>query len=39
VPTTSARASGRVEARLYRSSNRRYALGYQLIQENTGGCR
>jgi hypothetical protein len=39
VPASSARASGHVVARLYRSSNRRYALGYQLIQENSGGCR
>ena len=39
VPATSIRESGRVEAMLYRSSNRRYALGFELIRENAGGCR
>lgn len=39
VPATSARENGRVEAMLYRSSDRSYALGFELIRENAGGCR
>ncbi len=39
VPATSIRKSGRVEAMLLRSSSRRYALGFELIRENGGGCR
>lgn len=39
VPVTSIRESGRVEAMLHRSSNRRYSLGFELIRENAGGCR
>lgn len=39
MPATASGKTGRVEAPLYRSSNRQYALGFELIQENAGGCR
>ena len=39
VPPTAKRRTGRVEAALYRSSSRTYALGFDLIRENAGDCR
>ncbi len=39
VPPNAVRERARTEATLYRSSSRRYALGFELIRENTGGCR
>lgn len=39
LPAASGGRSGRLEAPLHRSSTRRYALGFELIRENTGGCR
>ncbi|MGI9434120.1 MAG: ArnT family glycosyltransferase [Geminicoccaceae bacterium] len=36
---TAERRTGRVEAAMYGSSTRRYALGYELTRENAGGCR
>jgi hypothetical protein len=39
TPATAPREEGRTDALLYGSSTRRYALGFELIRENTGGCR
>jgi len=39
LPSTAAAQSGHLDAPLLGSSNRRYALGFELYQENTGGCR
>ncbi len=39
VPASLIWESGRVEAMLLRSSTRSYALGFELIRENAGGCR
>ncbi|MGI9452751.1 MAG: hypothetical protein ACR2QH_19240, partial [Geminicoccaceae bacterium] len=39
VPASLNRDSGRIEAMLLNSSTRRYALGFELIRENAGGCR
>jgi len=39
VPVSLIWERGRVEAMLLHSSTRRYALGFELIRENAGGCR
>ncbi len=39
VPSNAPRKTGRVEAPLYQSSSRTYALGFHLIRKNTGACR
>ena len=39
MPAAIDRESGRAEAMLLNSSKRRYALGFELIRENAGGCR
>ena len=39
VSPDAVRESGSTEAPLYRSSNRSYELAFELIKENTGGCR
>ncbi len=39
LPKTARARSGRLDALLIGSSTRRYALGFELYQENEGGCR
>jgi hypothetical protein len=39
VPATTRGKTGRLKAPLYRSTSRHYTLGFELIQENAGGCR
>ena len=38
-PMTARPKSGRLDAPLIGSSTRRYTLGFELYQENAGGCR
>lgn len=39
LPMTARPKTGRLDAHLIGSSTRRYALGFELYQENAGGCR
>lgn len=39
LPVTAVREQGYAKAALYQSEHRHYALGFELIRENSGGCR